>query len=123
MTGPIDLTNVPTNNAIQSNLNRGISDAFVTKINADGSALVYSTYLGVTGQDIGYGIAVNSAGNVYVAGLTGSYDFPIKNAFQSNNNGGFETFVTKVNSLGDAPIYSTYLVVSQFEYCYAISLV
>ncbi len=122
ITGTTDSTNFPTKNAIQSNLNRGISDAFVTKINADGSALVYSTYLGGTGQDIGYGIAVDSAGNVYVAGLTGSYDFPIKNAFQSNNHGGFEAFVTKINSLGDALVYSTYLGGSNFEYCYGIAL-
>ncbi len=65
----------------------GFTDAFVTKLNAAGSALVYSTYLGGSGGgdygDTGNGIAVDSSGNAYVTGYTDSTDFPTANAFQA----------------------------------------
>ena len=67
----------------------GNYDAFVSKINPSGSALVYSTYLGGSGQDLGSGIAVDSAGNAYVTGNTGSSNFPTTpSAFQTVCNGG-----------------------------------
>ena len=87
------------------------NDAFVTKLNATGSALVYSTLLG-GGQDIddGLGIAVDGAGNAYVTGQTGSSDFPVTaGAFDTTSNGSFDAFVTKLNSTGSAPVYSTFL--------------
>src|SRR5205823_12575564 len=74
------LPNFPTTpNALQPNLggpSDGAPNAFVTKINPNGSALVFSTYLGGSGGDAGSGIAVDTAGNVYVTGDTGSTDFP-----------------------------------------------
>src|SRR6267378_1289589 len=83
-------------------------DAFVAKINSTGSALVYSTYLGGSRADSGQSIAVDSAGNAYVAGLTDSTDFPTMNPLQPANGGGFDAFVAKINPTG-ALIYSTYL--------------
>jgi hypothetical protein len=65
VTGTTESTDFPTVNAIQSSL-AGPSDAFITKINPSGSALVYSTYLGGSGGDGGAGIAVDSSGNAYV---------------------------------------------------------
>ncbi len=59
-----------------------MGDAFVTKLNAAGSALVYSTHLGGSAWDVGTGIAVDSSGNAYVTGTTYSSDFPTANAFQ-----------------------------------------
>ena len=110
-------TNFPTLNALQSAYGGGDYDAFVTQINASGSALVYSTYLGGSGIDLGSGIAVDSAGNAYVVGTTASSDFPTTpNAFQAacgdvSEFGCFfgDGFVAKINAAGSALIYSTYL--------------
>jgi hypothetical protein len=92
--------------------NGGHESAFVAKFDPSqsGSAsLVYSTYLGGSGGDRGYGIAVDANGNALVAGTTTSFDFPTVNGFQIQNNGGISGFVTKLNAGGTAPIYSTYL--------------
>ena len=88
----------------------GGGDAFVTKLNPTGSALVYSTYLGGSSDDSGYGIAVDSAGNAYVTGWTDSTDFPTMNPLQAAyGGGGDDAFVTKINPTGSALVYSTYL--------------
>ena len=65
--------------------NGGRNDAFVTKINAAGSALVYSTYLGGSGRRSGAGIAVDGAGNAYVTGSTASTNFPTANPLQASH--------------------------------------
>ena len=72
----------------------GGRDAFVTKLNPAGSALVYSTYLGGAGVDAGRGIAVDAAGNAYVTGTTNSPDFPTTaGAFDTTLNGVDDAFV------------------------------
>ena len=83
----------------------------MTKLNPTGTALVYSTYLGGTGEDYGSGIAVDTAGNAYVTGTTYSTDFPTTaGAFQTTFGGGnADAFVTKLNPTGTALVYSTYL--------------
>ena len=84
-------------------------DAFVTKLNPAGSALVYSTYVGGTGEDTAHGIAVNSLGNAYATGRTFSTDFPTTaGAFQAVRRGSADAFVTKLNPAGSALVYSTY---------------
>jgi cell division septation protein DedD len=90
---------------------RGNYDAFVTKLNAKGSALVYSTYLGGSaGVDRGWAIALDDAGNACVTGDTGSNDFPIRNAIQATFGGGpTDVFVTKLNATGSGLVYSTFL--------------
>jgi len=98
----------PTVNPIQPSLAGG-NDAFLSKISAAGSALVYSTYLGGTGSDIGTGIAVDASGNAYVSGYTASSDFPTKRALQPTYGGNGDAFVAKINSAGTALVYSTYL--------------
>jgi len=83
-------------------------DAFVTKFTPDGTALVYSTFLGGAGREQGQGIAVDVNGNAYVAGITESFDFPVTvGAFQTK--GSYDAFVTKLNAKGSALVYSTYL--------------
>jgi len=82
-------------------------DGFVSKLNPTGSALLFSSYLGGSSFNTSEGIAVDSAGNVYVTGSTSSIDFPITpGAFQTTYRGGF---VTKFNPTGSALIYSTFL--------------
>jgi hypothetical protein len=86
-------------------------EAFVTKLNAAGSTLVYSSYLGGTGGDLASGIAIDSSGSAYVGGATGSPDFPVTaGAFETNFASYNETgFVTKLNPSGTALEYSTFL--------------
>jgi hypothetical protein len=81
--------------------------AFVTKLNAAGSGLVYSTYLGGSGQDFVSGIAVDSAGSAWVTGNNNSTDFPTTTgALRTAYGGGF---LTKLNADGSGLVYSTYL--------------
>ena len=70
VTGRTTSTNFPDNESLAADEWRRHEDAFVTEINASGSALVYSTYLGGSGDDDGHGIAVDSSGNAYVTGYT-----------------------------------------------------
>jgi Beta-propeller repeat len=102
-------SNFPTVNPLQASFGGGNSDAFVTKINAAGSALVYSTYLGGSGSDGGLGIAVDGPGNAYVTGYTSSTNFPTANPLQASFGGGSiggvsfyggDAFVTLSRSLG-----------------------
>ena len=115
VTGSTWSTNFPVANPIQSTSGGG-RDAFVTKINPAGNALVYSTYLGGSGDEIGYGIAVDSSGNAYISGTTPSTDFPTANAIQPANVGGWDAFVTKIDPAGSALVYSTYLGGSGTDY-------
>lgn len=117
VTGSTSSTDFPTTVGAFDNTHNGIpgSDAFVTKLNASGSALVYSTYLGGLEQDAGSGIAVDASGNAYVGGDTRSSSFPTTaGAFDTthNPNDDPEIFVTKVNPIGSALVYSTFLGVS-----------
>ncbi|MDR3568215.1 MAG: SBBP repeat-containing protein [Syntrophobacteraceae bacterium] len=112
MTGVTNSIDFPTQNVVQSGYAGGTSygDAFVTEIAAGGQSLVYSTYLGGTGDDIGYSIAVDGAGNAYATGWTNSSDFPITpNDIQPFNGGGWDAFVTEIAAGGKTLIYSTYL--------------
>jgi hypothetical protein len=98
-----------TPGAFDTTFNGGFQDAFVTKLNARGSALVYSTFLGGTSSDDGRGIAVRG-GRAYVTGFTESADFPTTpGAFDTTFNGVRDAFVTKLNARGSALVYSTFL--------------
>ena len=113
ITGFTGSTNFPTKNPLQPS-NHGTylgcpCNAFVTKLNSSGSALVYSTYLGGSNNDGGIGIAVDSAGDAYVAGFAESSDFPMMNPWQPTLSGGLNAFVSKIDPSGSAFVYSTYL--------------
>ncbi|MBI5605785.1 MAG: SBBP repeat-containing protein [Deltaproteobacteria bacterium] len=108
ITGFTSSSSFPTQSPIQGTFNGGW-DVFVAKINPSGSVLVYSTFLGGSGYDYGYGITVDSSGNVYVTGQTDSGDFPIQNPIQGTFSGGWDVFVTKIDPTGSALVYSTYL--------------
>ena len=102
-------TNFPLATKLNGN-NRGGSDAIVVKLNAIGSALLYSVYLGGSADEWGFGIAVDSLGQAYVTGRTTSTNFPVVGGFQSTlGDPSGDAFITKINAAGNAFLYSTYL--------------
>ena len=108
VTGDTQSVNFPTASALRPSSGGG-QDAFVTKLDATGTTLIYSTYIGGSGADIGKGITVDSSGNAYITGSTDSSGFPTATPFQRSNGGSTDAFVTKLNPTGSALIYSTYL--------------
>lgn len=124
VTGLSGSPNFPTKNPLQPTYGGG-GDVFVAKINPSGSALVYSTYLGGSEDDVGMGIAVDSAGNSYVTGYTNSSNFPTTaGAFQTSLAGpeATNTFLTALDPSGSALVNSTYLCGSAFDFGYGIAL-
>src|SRR5205823_12968071 len=111
ITGKTRSNDFPTVNAFQPTFGGGNEDAFVAKLNPDGSALVYSTYLGGSGSEGNLSrIALDSNGNAYIVGISYSKNFPTANAIQPANAGvGPDAFVTKLNATGNDLVYSTYL--------------
>ncbi|MHB8654557.1 MAG: beta strand repeat-containing protein [Terriglobia bacterium] len=122
VTGDTESSDFPiTLQAFQTTLN-GPQNAFVAKLNAAGSALAYSTYLGGSGDDAGFGIALDSSGNAYVTGAASSTNFPTLNPIQTANNGGKDAFVATLNASGSGVLFSTYLGGSGTDYGNGIAL-
>ena len=116
VTGSTTSSNFPTRNAMQSVYSGGygsngkLTDAFVAKIDASGSALVYSTYLGAgSGDDSGNGIALDATGIVYLVGTTDSSAFPVRDSLVSGLQGAQDAFVAALSPNGRGLLYSTYL--------------
>jgi Beta-propeller repeat len=121
VTGFTESLDFPTKDPIQAGLS-GVSDAFVIKLNPDGSDLVFSTFLGGSNSESGSGIVVDSGGNVCVIGRTESTDFPTVNPLQPASAGGADVFVAKLKGDGSAFIFSTYLGGSDDEYGRALKV-
>ncbi len=101
----------------------GAQDAFVFKLNAAGTALVYSTYLGGSGgTDVGYGITVDSSGSAYVTGFASSADFPTTAGAADTTYAGGEAFVTKLGVAGNTLAYSTFVGGTGSDTGHAITL-
>jgi hypothetical protein len=115
---------IVTPGAFQTVFGGGAHDAYVFKLNSAGSAPVYSTYLGGSKGDDGYGIAVDSSGNAYVTGYVYSGNFPTTpGAFQTIMNGiGGDAYITKLNALGSGLVFSTFLGGSGTEDGFGIAL-
>jgi len=122
VTGYTRSTDFPTHNAFQptpgseravpgvERTDRSDRDTFVAQLTADGSAFVYSTYLGGSEEELVHDIAVDRQGQAIVTGYTRSTDYPVMNAFQPTYGGGFiDGFVTQLTADGRALRYSTYL--------------
>jgi hypothetical protein len=114
--GTTTSTDFPTTpGAFQTHYGGGPNDAFSAKLSPDGATVLYSTYLGGSGDDRGAAIALNSNGNAIIGGSTSSVDFPVSNALQSINptlflgNPSTTAFVAKLDGTGAHLIYSTYL--------------
>jgi len=100
----------PTTPGAYDTARGSFSDVFVTKTDSQGSELIYSTYIGGSGGEEGNCIAVDAAGNAYVAGYTYSNNFPTTpGAFQTSLPGSYDGFIVKLNSTGSELLYSTYL--------------
>jgi len=123
ITGETVSTDFPTASPIQGSFGGGTrTDIFVTKIDASGSSLVYSTYLGGSTVDRDARIAVDASGNAYIAGQTHSDDFPIASPMQGTRSGGFDTFITKIDASGNSLVYSTYLGGSGHDQNYGLAV-
>ena len=119
ITGETGASNFPTMaGAFDETFNGGTvlgrGDVFITKLNPEGSAIEYSTYIGGASNEVGEAIAVDAEGNAYITGSTDSIDFPITAlAFDTTDNIGTDAFVAKLNPSGTALVYSSYLGGSQ----------
>ncbi len=87
----------------------GAKDAFIAKLNPSGTALLYSRYLGGSGDDFGEAVQINAAGQAYVSGWTESTNFPVNNAVQATKSGGRDAFITKFNADASGRVFSSYL--------------
>jgi hypothetical protein len=104
-------------------------DVFVAKFDPSGRSLIYASYFGGSGDDFGAAIAVDAAGNAYVAGYTDSLDLPVANAFQSRPGGGtcdtlacFDAFVVKLEASGANFGFATYLGGSSDDFAQGIAV-
>ena len=104
-----DTTSITFPTTAMQKVNHGGMDAFVSKVSADGSHLVYSTYLGGTSDDHGAAISVDATGSAYVTGSTYSTDFPVANAWQSKIGGGQDAFVARLSADGNSLLFGTFL--------------
>lgn len=97
-------------------------DAFVTKLNPEGTSIVYSTFLGGSYGDNATSVVVNASGEAHLVGETSSPDFPLATPMQSTRRGEQDVFFTKFNADGSALVYSTYLGGTRNEYAPVVAL-
>lgn len=112
VTGSTTSIDFPVVNAIQPTLVNGkiARDAFLTKLDATGMKIAYSTYIGGSGDDLAQSVVVDKGGNAYISGITSSVDFPITTgAYQPANSGSFDAFVTALYPDGSPLLYSTFI--------------
>jgi hypothetical protein len=101
----------------------GVLDAFVTKLDRSGSSIVYSVFIGGSGDDRPQSISLDSSRNAHVAGWTSSLNFPVAGAFQPTYGGGlYDGFLVKINADGDALLYSTYIGGSSDDRCNGVAV-
>jgi hypothetical protein len=130
ITGVTQSYNFPLKKPFQKNIGQGsgpydaVQDVFITKLNAQGNGLIYSTYLGGADWEQGGGIAVDSHGCAYITGETYSPDFPLRNPFQDmiNNTNAYDIFVVKLDKTGESLIYSTFIGGVDYDYGWAIEV-
>jgi hypothetical protein len=119
--GTTNSYNYPRWNPFQSK-KKGGTDIFITKLKPDGSGLVYSTYLGGFLDDTLKYCVVDAPGNLYVTGYTGSWDFPLKHAYQTSLGGSVDGFVSKIAPDGKTLDFSTYIGGSGNDYCRGVAI-
>jgi hypothetical protein len=122
--GRTECSDFPTTlEAFDTTYNGGTYDAFVTKLNKDGTSLIYSTFLGGSANDYGRVIVVDTSGNGYVTGYSTSDDFPTTDgAFDNYYKGNYDIFISKLNSTGTTLNYSTYIGGSNSDQGFGIAI-
>ena len=121
VTGNTLSTNFPTRNPYQGSI-VGNNDVFVSKLRADGQTLLFSTYLGGNSNDYARDIAVDSYGDIIVAGYTYSTNFPTEDPYQQLHGGGYDVFVSKLSTDGQTLLFSTYLGGSSDDLAHGIAV-
>jgi hypothetical protein len=117
ITGRTNSSDFPHTIDAYDTIYNGDFDALILKLNSEGSSLQYSTYLGGSNYDHGFGIAIESSSAIFVTGFTNSSDFPNTiNAYDNTYNGGNDIFVSKLNSTGSSLVYSTFVGGSEWEW-------
>jgi uncharacterized repeat protein (TIGR01451 family) len=119
-------TNFPVLRAYRTNA-YAFNDAFVTKLNSNATALVFSTYFGGSSNDWANGVAVDSSSNVFICGYTDSLNLPLRLEFQSSVGAFGDAFVTRFGPFGSNLVYSTYYgdgsgSTADYEEAYAIAV-
>ncbi len=109
--GYTNSTTYPTVNPLSDTYNGGFSsgDIFVTKLDATGSTILFSTYIGGTADEIGLSLSLDNSKNIYVTGFTMSHDFPVKSVIDESFNETIDAYLLCIDASGDSLIYSTYL--------------
>lgn len=108
--------------SVQPYFGGGEKDAFIIKIDPDGTNLVYITYLGGAGTDEGTGLVIDDEGYAYVVGGTNSVDFPVKNAYRNAIAGKYDAWIAKIAPSGDELVFSTYLGGEADDFAYAVAI-
>lgn len=123
VTGQTSSANFPVVAPIKTRLG-GTRDAFVAKLSPQGNGLIYSTYLGGSGVDVGYGIGLNTkTGSAVVVGDTTSSDFPVTaGVLQLQSGGAQDAFVATISATGNALVYSTYLGGNGVDHASSVSV-
>jgi hypothetical protein len=123
LTGYTSSDDFPVKNPLDANYNGGIFDIFITKLQTDGSDLIFSTYFGGDGRDRGNAITIDVNGNIFLTGDTGSDNFPISSgSFNSTNQGGYDGFITKLSASGTSMVFSTFIGGSDWDTVDGITL-
>ena len=119
--GSTSSSDLPTSGGFDASYG-GSEDAFVAKVDAAGTSLAWSSYLGGSDLDEGYAVAVDGGGNVYVTGFTVSPDFPSSGGFDTTFDPSGDAFVAKVDAVGTSLAWSSYLGGSDFDEGYGIAV-
>jgi len=123
VTGYTQSANFPTTPGANDTSHNGNIDVFILKLSADGSSLLYSTFVGESDDDRGRSIALDSSNNAYVTGLTQSANFPTTpGANDTSQNGGYDGFALKLSADGSTLLYSTFVGGSSDDYVRSIAL-
>lgn len=122
LTGATSSPDFPTTTTAFQHTYGGGGDAFVIKLNVEGSSLTYSSYLGGSGLESGRGVAADGLGYATFTGYTSSTDFPVSKAHQSASGGGEDVFLFKLHANSSEVIYSTYFGGSADDEAHAVAL-
>jgi uncharacterized protein (TIGR03437 family) len=122
LTGSTTAFDFPVKNAAQPQFGGGFNDAYVLKFSPDGRTILYSTYLGGNNEDEAYGLAINAAGEAYVAGFSFSSDYPVVQAFQPRKGAGADGILTRLSADGKSLLSSTFLGGDYLDFIKGIAL-